>query len=425
MTTARMALTLGRITGEGTARETRAAVRGLRIRVGRGVPGGAARTDFDPFDDAVLADPYPAFARLLEGPRLQYSPKRRVWIVGRHEDVRAAARAHDVLSSAESVTPARTSLPMMIAIDRPEHTRLRKLVAPHFTGEAMGRRAEAIAEVVRAALDRLIEADRPDVVEHVADSVPVEVIADVLGVPRADRARFREWSDRVIEGFDVRSPRGAQRVLAATLRLHAYFRDARLGEGVLGHLAASELTDEERFWFAVLLLIAGNETTTSLIASLTLNLARDPDQLARVRADPALIGTAVEESLRHDPPIQGLYRTALRDHPVGDAVIPAGGRVLLLFAAANRDPRRYADPDRFDVARENSDHVAFGLGIHFCLGAHLARLEGAVYLRELLDRVERLELSGEPAWNGNPSMRRLVRLPVRLARSPGSARSPR
>ena len=422
-----MVVTLGRINAVATARETRAAVRGLRIRVGRTVPGGAARTDFDPLDPAVLADPYPAYARLLEGPPLQYCARRRTWIVCRHADVRAAARAHDVLSSAESVTAVRASLPMLLSMDRPEHTRLRRLVAPLFTREAMERRSAAITEVMGAAIDRLLAAGRPDVVAHVADSVPVEVIADVLGVPRADRPRFRRWSDHVIEGFHVRDVGTARRVLGAAMSLHAYFNErfARPGDDVLGHLAEAPLTPDERYWFAVLLLVAGNETTTSLIASLTLRLAEHPEQLERVRADPSLVPAAVEEALRHDPPIQGFYRTALRDHPVGDAVIPAGGRVLLLFGAANRDPRRYPEPDRFDLARDSSDHVAFGLGIHFCLGAHLARLEGAIYLRELLARVERLELSGPPAWNGNPSLRRLVRLPVRLAPSPGSARSPR
>ena len=213
-------------------------------------------------------------------------------------------------------------------------------------------------------------------------------------------------------------------MLGSTIKLNYYMADQfeRLrrepGDDVLSSLIASsdegQLTPNELFWFAFMLLVAGNETTTSLLGTMALSFARHPDQYARVREDPDLVPSAVEESLRHGSPIQGLYRTASADHAVGDAFIPAGGRVLLLYGAANRDPRQYADPDTFDVARNPTDHVAFGSGIHFCLGAHLARLEGQVVLRELIERVSAIELTGEPRWNENPSVRGLARLPVRL-----------
>jgi beta-dihydromenaquinone-9 omega-hydroxylase len=418
-TTARMALTVGRAVGGSTAREARAAVQGFGVRVRRRVPGGAAATDFDSFDRATIENPYPAYARLLEGPRLHYSFKRRAWIIARFDDVHAAARAHDVLSSAESVTPARSKLPMLIALDRPEHARLRKIVAPHFTRDALSRHTGAIETLARAAIDDLLAAQRPDVVAQIASPLPVDVIADVLGVPREDRPRFRAWSDQVVEGFGVRSPVGASRVIAATMRLLNYLQAAfeerrrNPGEDVLSDLVQAPITDSELSWFAVLLLLAGNETTTNLLGTMTLAFARDPDQYARVREDPSLIAPAVEEALRHGSPIQGLYRSALRDYPVGDAVIPAGGRVLLLFGAANRDPRRFADPDRFDVTREPADHVGFGTGIHFCLGAHLARTEGAAVLRELTGRVERMDLAGDPVWRANPALRGLSSLPLR------------
>lgn len=409
-----MAVTITRKMGDGTARTARGWLRAPR-RAGL----GAQPTDFDPFGPDVLADPYPAYARLLDGGPLHYSARRRVWIISRHADVRAAARAHDALSSAESITPARSTLPMMIALDRPQHTRLRKLVAPFFTHDALERTAPVIEQIARGAVDEMLGARRPDAVAHLAAPVPVDVIAHVLGVPLADRPLFRAWSDRVVEGFAARSPRAVAAVFSATMRLHAYFReafaerDAAPRDDLLGHLAAAPLTDEERFWFALLLLVAGNETTTSLLGGMVLAFAQDPGQYARVREDPGLVAAAVEEGARHVSPLQALYRTALRDYEVGDATIPAGGRVLLLFGAANRDPRRYPDPDRFDVMRHPTDHLGFGTGIHFCLGAHLARLEAAIALRVLIERVERFELAGPPVWNGNPSLRGLARLPIR------------
>jgi cytochrome P450 len=409
-----MAVTITRKMGDGAGRTARG-----WLRSPRRPSHGAQATEFDPLDAQVLADPYPSYAELLATGPLHYSAKRRVWIISRHEHVHAAARAHDALSSAESITPARSTLPMLIALDRPAHTRLRKVVAPYFTHDALGRSVPMIEQIARRAVDELLAAEAPDAVAHLAAPVPVDVIAHLLGVPLADRTRFRTWSDRVIEGFGATSPRAAATVFGATMRLHAYFRDAFAErrstprDDLLGHLTAAALSDEERFWFALLLLVAGNETTTSLLGGMVLAFAENPGEYARVRGDPELIPSTVEETLRHVSPIQGFYRTALRDYDVGGATIPAGGRVLLLFGAANRDPRRYADPDRFDVARNPSDHLAFGMGIHFCLGVHLARLEAAIVLRALTERVERLELRGGPVWNGNPSLRGLAHLPVR------------
>jgi cytochrome P450 len=254
------------------------------------------------------------------------------------------------------------------------------------------------------------------------------VIAHVLGVPPGHFPEFRRWSDRVVEGFGVAPGRGSLRssihVLGAAVRLRAYFLEhfAHLrrspGEDLLSGLLASSdegrLSEDELFWFAFMLLVAGNETTTSLLGTMTLTLAETPEQYARLRADPSLVGSAVEESLRYVAPIQGMHRTTLADYRCGTDTIPEGARVLLLFGAANRDPARYPDPDRFLAARNPTDHLAFGSGIHFCLGAHLARLEASAVLRELIGRARRIELAGEPVWNGNPTLRGLSRLDVRL-----------
>jgi beta-dihydromenaquinone-9 omega-hydroxylase len=412
--------------GAGTLRQTRARFRPLPSPRSC----GAEKTEFDPTDgaDPDLVDA--GYALLHAGGPLHYNHARRIWIISRHEDVRAGARSHDTLSSADSITPARNDrLPMMIAMDRPEHTRLRRIVARQFTHEAIDRRRASVEQIVRDAFDALPRDGAPfDAVERLSGPIPVEVIAQLLGIPREDRAQFRDWSDRVVVAFGVVTypmlARSIRSIWTSTLALHAYL-EAAIAErrraprdDLISHLIASSeegrLTADELFWFTFLLLVAGNETTTSLIGGMLLAFARNPDQYARVREDPALIPGVVEESLRYVSPIQGLYRTALADHPVGDGVVPAGERVLLAFGAANRDPRRYPDPDRFLVERDASDHLAFGSGIHFCLGAQLARLEAAVFLEGLVERASAVEVAGAPVWTGNPALRALSSLRVRL-----------
>ncbi len=422
---ARFSLDLARMMASSTLRQTRARLRGVPSPRAH----GAELTAFDPTDadDPSAVDAW--YARLHDGGPLHYNRERRIWIISRHEDVRIGARAHDSLSSGDGITPARNNrLPMMLAMDRPEHTRLRRIAARQFTHEAIGRRRPSVEGIVREAFDALPRGEAFDAVPRLSGPIPVEVIAALLGIPRADRARFRDWSDRVVVSFGVVTYAALAREIGSiwrsTIALRRYLVAAiaeRRGaprDDLLSHLIASSeegrLTEEEVFWFAFLLLVAGNETTTSLIGGMLLAFARHPDQYARVREDPSLIPAVVEESLRYVSPIQGLYRTALTDHAVGAATIPAGERVLLAFGAANRDPRRYPEPDRFLADRDAADHLAFGSGIHFCLGAQLARVEAAVFLEQLVERASRVELAGAPAWTGNPSLRALASLPVRL-----------
>jgi beta-dihydromenaquinone-9 omega-hydroxylase len=424
----RIAFGLARINAGVVVREGRAGASTLGRRLRRGgAAHGAPRTEFDPLDPDVLADPYPGYAQLLEGAPVHYCPRWSVWVIPRHEDVREAARAHDRLSSAESVTRLRARIPMMLTSDRPEHARLRRIVAPAFTHEGLERWRPEVERLARDAVGEMVSTGTTDVVSRLAAPLPVAVIAKVLGIPQSRLPQFREWSDRAVEGFAVEPGPGSLRssigVLGATVRLHAFFRrqfEARRdapGDDVLSRLmtqADEPLTEKELFWFALMLLVAGNETTTNLIGTMLLSLARHPDQYERLRAHPTLIPGAVEEALRHTSPIQGMYRTARVDYAVGQATIPAGGRVLLLFGAANRDPRKYGEPDRFLVDRNPSDHLAFGAGIHFCLGAHLARMEAVAVLEELVPKASALEVAGEPVWRRNPNLRGLDFLPLKL-----------
>jgi beta-dihydromenaquinone-9 omega-hydroxylase len=384
--------------------------------------------DFDPFAPEVLADPAAAYRRLHAVGGVHRCRRHDLFVLAGYEDVRAAARAHNVFSSAHGVSQVPAALPMLITSDRPRHGELRRMVAPHFTAESAQATRPLMERVTAEALERMLERPSSDAVAALAVPLPITVIAERLGVPASDLADFRRWSDGIIEGFHAgRSPamlwRGP-RVMGHVVSLHRYMRGVfdRLrrtpGDDVISALLVSQdggsLNDEELFWFALMLLVAGNETTTNLIGSMLLALAEDPEAYDRLRRDPELVGQVVEESLRWGSPIQGLFRQTTEDHQVGDATIPAGSRVLLSFGAANRDPRQFPDPDRFDVERHPTDHLGFGFGIHFCLGAHLARLEAAVVLDALTARVARIEPAGPVEWTGNPTVRGPRRLPLRL-----------
>jgi beta-dihydromenaquinone-9 omega-hydroxylase len=391
------------------------------------MPVAHAPLDYDPFAPEVIADPYPWYPRLQDEAPLYHQKARDFWVVSRYEDVLAGARAHGTLSSSEGVTYTRMGVPMMLSMDPPDHTRLRRLVSRDFTPTAVNAWAPLVDQLVEELVDDMVERQTVDVVDDLAAPFPVTVIADVLGVPRADQAQFRIWSDAIVEGLavaDASDTERASRCVQGITQLQAYLADLvaqrrdESGDDMLSKLThprdGGTLGPQELFWFCLLLLVAGNETTTNLIGNLLLTLLGDPALWDRLRAQRGLVPGAVEESVRRDSPIQGLFRTALEPYTVAGATVPAGGRVLLLFGAANRDRRHYDDPDRFDPERATADHVGFGSGIHLCLGAHLARLEGRAVLTRLLERVQRLEPAGEPVRGTNPALRGMARLPMTL-----------
>lgn len=260
--------------------------------------------------------------------------------------------------------------------------------------------------------------------------MPLRVIAGILGIPETDIADFRRWSERAVQLIDFApTPRGLLGVaksMSAALALRRYFLK-QLASGhlkgsgtVLGRLIESGEgdgpTDEQLFLIAMLLLIAGNETTTNLLGGMFDAFARNPAQYDKIRADPDLIPMAVEELLRFTSPIQNLYRYTCADYEIGDVTIPRGSRVLLSFGAANRDPLVFDDPDTFIADRNPRIHVAFGYGAHMCLGAPLARMEAEAVLRELVTRVDRISATGPTTWSTNSSLRGPTKLPVRLHR---------
>jgi cytochrome P450 len=259
----------------------------------------------------------------------------------------------------------------------------------------------------------------------VAHPIPIAVIADMLDVPTDRRADFKRWSDDTIDalgaGLDAEA---SMRVEISIIEFAQYFvgviAERRLapGKDLLSLLVdpanGETLSDGDLVSFAILLLVAGNETTTNLIGNMVHALATNPDQWTRLQRDPSLIPAAVEEALRFDSPIQGFFRNTVVDVELHGVTIPADEKVMVLFGAANRDERKYPEPDRFLVDRGPMDHVAFGAGIHLCLGAPLARLEGTRFLERLVERVDRIELAGPIERTANPLLRGVHRLPVTL-----------
>ncbi|MET9873666.1 cytochrome P450 [Actinacidiphila glaucinigra] len=389
--------------------------------------------DLTVYGEEFTADPYPFYARLREkGPvhRVRTADVGELWLIVGHDQARAAladtrfakdSRALGWLSYDEELLGRH-----MLVSDPPEHTRLRKLVAREFTGRRVEELAPRVEEVTAGLLDAMLA--RPDgtadLVEALAYPLPITVICELLGVPDLDREAFRAWSNEVVAPTGPEAERRAFEELAAYL--HELIEDKRCapGDDLMSALIRTTSEDGDRLsrselsGMAFLLLIAGHETTVNLISNGVRALLTHPDQLALLRADMSLIDGAVEEMLRYDGPVEtATFRFTTEPVDVAGTVIPAREPVLVALAAADRDPGRFPEADRFDIRRDTRGHVAFGHGLHFCLGAPLARLEGRVAVRALLERCPDLALDADPVkldWLPGMLMRGVRRLPVRF-----------
>ncbi len=380
-------------------------------------------------------DPYRVYAQLRErGPvhRVRMPEGADCWLVVGYDEVRAALNdprlSKQWTNASEDLgLPVVAAGPHMLIADQPQHTRLRKLVAKEFTP----RRVEAMAPRVQEVTDELIDAmlaapdRRADLVEALSFPLPMSVICELLGVPDLDREAFRHWSNTAIGSAPpAEKTKAAEEVGAYLVDLVAAKREAP-GDDLLSALfrATDEngdrLSPEELIGMAWLLLVAGHETTVNLISNGVLALLTHPEQLAALRADFGLLDNAVEEMLRYDGPVEtSTYRFTTEPMEIGGTLVPGGGElVLVALADADRDPARFADSHRFDIRRDARGHVAFGHGIHYCLGAPLARLEGRIAVRTLLERCPDLALDTHPdalTWREGLLMRGPNRLPVRF-----------
>ncbi len=395
---------------------------------------------FNPFAPGMLANPYSMYSALREHAPISQSPLMEAWILTRYDDVdfvltdprfsadrsKARTRMAQMLAEQQQEFGPFSRAPTMLSSDPPVHTRLRKLVSKAFTPRSVENLRPRIREIVDHLLDGAEKQGEFDLVHELAYPLPVIVIAEMLGVPAEDRDRFKHWSDTVVAtlGGPFTPPEVYQAGQQSIEELAEYLHDVIAArrqsprDDLISGLIASEeqgqvLTEEEILATAILLLVAGNETTTHLISNAVLALFRNPSEMARLRDDPSLIASAVEEFLRYTGPVHGTGRVAKEDLEVGGQPIKEGEMVFTLLAAANRDPTKYADPDRLDVARNPLDHLAFGDGIHFCLGAPLARAEAQIAIGTLLRRFPELKCHDlDPEWGGNFIIRGVKTLPV-------------
>ncbi|HLT35880.1 MAG TPA: cytochrome P450, partial [Enhygromyxa sp.] len=319
----------------------------------------------------------------------------------------------------------------IVGVDPPAHTRLRKLINLAFTPRAIARLQARIRELARELVDDIVGREQFDLIEALAIPLPVTVIAELLGVDPARRSEFKRWSDDLLAGtrFDPNlDDAELERLLASRNQFLDYFREMielrrRVpSPDLLGDLVRAELEDEalspdEVLAMAVVLLIAGNETTTNLIGNGMAEILDHPDDLRRLRANPGLIPGFIEEVLRFRSPVSMLVRKATEDITIRGVTIPQGDGVALMIAAANRDPEQFPDPDRFDITREPSGHLAFGYGIHFCVGAPLSRLEARIVFEELFRRLPEVSREQQALdWITSSGLRGLRSLRLRVDR---------
>jgi cytochrome P450 len=392
----------------------------------------------------IIQNPYSLYAELREkAPVCQVEPLGH-WVVSRYADVTYVLKHTEIFSSAETNQVRQQLLDErlrgddlfgklnVISSDPPVHTQLRKLIGGAFTPKAINRLEERVSVITAEYIDRILARDRFDMMADLAVPLPVTVISEMLGVDPAHRADFKRWSDDTVNvpfGTRVLRDEEVERILRSRREMRAYFRNEiaarkqHLGDDLISDLLRGEseygaLDEDDVLGMIVLLLIAGNETTTNLIGNGTLALLEHPEAAERLRADPTQIPAFIEEVLRYYGPVRQLTRRAVKEVTLSGVTIPEGAVVMPLLASANRDPAQFPDPDRFDITRPARPHVAFGFGIHFCVGAPLSRVEGKVAFGEILQRLP--PFSREPGslvWGESFTLRGLRSLPLRFDRT--------
>ena len=391
-----------------------------------------------------FANPYPFYQDLrLEDP-VHWSDKLGSWVLTRHEDVNWALRNHQRLINSGRIASLLDQLPQqdrermgplyrhfslgLIHTDPPDHTRLRVLVNKAFTQGAVENMRSRIQAIVNELLDAVQESGRMDVIRDFAYPLPAIVICDILGLPPEDREQFKRWSDEII-GLTATNPltvEAAERAQQGLLELRDYFgrlvvdrrqnpRSDMLSLLVEAEEQGDKLSQAELLSTSVTLLVAGHETTTHLIGNGLLALLRHPHQFQRLRDNPTLMAGAIEEFLRYDSPLQRQLRKAAIDLKLGGKQIREGDLVSVMLGSANHDPAEFREADRLDITRTRNHHVAFGSGVHFCLGAPLARLEGSIAFSTLLSRFPNMRLEDEALqWQHDIAFRGLSAFPLLL-----------
>jgi len=395
----------------------------------------------DLLDPEVLANPYPLYHRLRTEDPVHWDPFLHMWVVTRYADV---IRVLKEFSAARTPSPeqltaiglsnlnpiAAVLVKQMLFLDPPSHTRIRSLASAAFTAARVEALRSHIREIAQSLLRKLATNGRMEVIAELAEPLPAIVSAEMLGVPVEDHRQLKSWSEDFAEiiGNFQHNPDRTTRILKTTEEMTAYFRSAMRKEklrpdGLVCSLRDAEidgdrLTEDEVIANCIITMVGGQETTTNLIGNGVLCLLRNPAQLEKLRQNPSLIPSAVEELLRYESPSQHTARVASHDTELSGKLIRKRQAVMVVMAAANRDPERFPEPDRLDITRSDNRHVAFGWGAHFCFGAPLARIEGQIVFEEMLRSFPTWKLEPGPlVWRTNLALRGLTALPIALTRA--------
>ncbi|MEU9607952.1 cytochrome P450 [Streptomyces sp. NPDC048057] len=397
---------------------------------------------FEPWSPAFVADPYPAYDALRAAGRVHWFEPTRQWLVPHYADVSALLRdrrlGRTYLHRFTHEEFGRTPPPPehepfhtlndhgILDLEAPDHTRIRRLVTKAFTPRTVAALEPTVRRLAAELVAGLVERGGGDLLADVAEPLPVAVIAEMLGVPEPDRHLLRPWSAGICGMFELNPSREtAQKAVTASLEFSAYLReliakrrtdpgDDLISALIAAHDEGDRLNEQEMISTCVLLLNAGHEATVNTTANGWWTLFRHPEQLAALRADHSLLPTAVEELMRYDTPLQMFERWVLDDIEIDGTVVPRGSELALLFGAANRDPARFTAPHVLDLGRQDNPHLTFGAGIHFCLGAPLARIELAASFGELLREAPTMRMVGEPEWKPGYVIRGVTELRVEL-----------
>jgi len=404
----------------------------------------AALSLYHLLDPAVLANPYPLFHRLRREDPVHWDPFLHAWVVTRYADVLEVLHTYAAdrtptpeqlanMGLSQLAPLAQLMVKQMLFMDASAHTRLRGLASQAFTPARIEVLRAHIQEIVDRLLDAVAARGAMDVIADLAEPLPAIVTAEMLGLPVDDRHRLKAWSANFAEmlGNFQHNPDHASRMLQTVEEMTTYFREAvreikaHPREGLISSLLSAEvngdrLTEEEVAANAIITMVGGQETTTNLIGNGMLTLLRHPEEMKMLRENPGLTASAVEEMLRFESPSQHTARLAPSDRTLGGKQIRKRQAVIAVMAAANRDPERFPEPDRFHIARADNRHVAFGYAAHFCFGAPLARMEGQIAFGTLLRRLEKIELPPQNlVWRTNLGLRGMTSLKVKFEATAG------
>ncbi|WGD41693.1 cytochrome P450 [Streptomyces cathayae] len=398
---------------------------------------------FAPWDPAFVADPYAGYAELRERGRVHWFEPTNQWLVPHHADVSALLRDRRLGRTYQHrftheefgrTAPPPEQEPFhtlndhgMLDLEPPDHTRIRRLVSKAFTPRTVERLKPYVEGLAADLVAALVDAGGGDLLTDVAEPLPVAVIAEMLGIPESDRAPLRPWSADICGMYELNpSGESAEKAVRASVEFSDYLREliaerrAKPGDDLISGLIAAHdedddrLTEQEMISTCVLLLNAGHEATVNSTVNGWWALFRHPDQLAALRANHSLVPTAVEELMRYDTPLQLFERWVLDDIEIDGTVIPRGAEIAMLFGSANHDPAVFADPARLDLTRADNPHISFSAGIHYCIGAPLARIELAASMTALLEQAPTLRLAEEPKRTPNFVIRGLEGLTVEV-----------